>query len=169
MGARVKQRCSHREIGTFGWTLLLPKEQKGADTQTYSRPLCWGVHTLVGRQSRERECEVHCNLWSNSCRWEENVFNVAFLLLDFSSAFCRCFFTLFVVLVSGVWIVNLAGRVKLPFSMVQREMTILSGKVHLSMLSSAFMSLCVFKKWWQWLEVTCKVLLLLCGVSSCMY
>lgn len=33
-------------------------------TPTCTRPLCRGVHTLVGRQWRERECEVLCYLWS---------------------------------------------------------------------------------------------------------
>lgn len=36
-----------------------------------------------------------------------------------------------------------AGRVKLPFSMVQRDMTIQSGKVYLSVLASASVSLSV--------------------------
>lgn len=67
------------------------------------------------------------------------MFNVAFSVagLLFSPLPLLCF-------ISHTIPCALAGRVKLPFSMVQRDMTIQSGKVCLSVLASAFMSLPVF-------------------------
>lgn len=71
----------------MGGPCCYPRSNKGQTHRPkHTRPLCQGVHTLVYRTPKERECEVHCYLWSTSCRWEENVLNVAFLLLDVASA-----------------------------------------------------------------------------------
>lgn len=71
------------------------------------------------------------------------------------SFYCCCvFFSLFPARVSGAWIAKLAGSVKLPYSMVQRDMTIQSGKVYFSVLSCAVMSLKNNNS-----DITCKVYL----------
>ena len=86
--------------------LVVTRGAKKGQTRrpTHTRPLCRGVHTLVGRQSSERECEVRCYLWSTGCRWEENDFKCSCFWTSLqTSAAVVCFFspTLFTLLVSG--------------------------------------------------------------------
>lgn len=65
---------------------------RDAHTELRTRPLRRGVRSLADTQSAERECEVHCYLWSYQLpvRGKTGLLWLFFPCRDFSSAFYRC-------------------------------------------------------------------------------